>query len=398
MIANKISWLVNIFKLKKIIKFFFRRNPSLAFFLKQNFYFVLPGVLDKNHFHHYSIFENRIGKKFFLFPLEGKVIAFATGPLNDKRGIGRVTKNLFSQIVKVIDFDKEFKILSSEKKRKFKKYDLSCVDVYFFSSIHWCNCSIPENSVVMVMDVIPLILEDFFPEVVVNNWKKNFQLIAKNSRKIVTLSESSARDITNFLGIKREKISVVSPGLEKTKIDKFSIVKIPNDPFVLFLGSNDFHKNAKVVIKALTTQKLKKTKVVFIGENEELISICEDLKIIDKAYFLGWLKDDAIAFVMSRASVLVFPSLYEGFGLPPLEAALLEVPSVCSRKPAMTEVLEDSALFADPNDYLEWSEQIYKLMNDPTVRAKIIKNAKATTEKFCWKNSSKKLLKILIDV
>ena len=107
MIANKISWLVNIFKLKKIIKFFFRRNPSLAFFLKQNFYFVLPGVLDKNHFHHYSIFENRIGKKFFLFPLEGKVIAFATGPLNDKRGIGRVTKNLFSQIVKVIDFDKE---------------------------------------------------------------------------------------------------------------------------------------------------------------------------------------------------------------------------------------------------------------------------------------------------
>jgi glycosyltransferase involved in cell wall biosynthesis len=101
---------------------------------------------------------------------------------------------------------------------------------------------------------------------------------------------------------------------------------------------------------------------------------------------------------MNSASLLVFPSLYEGFGLPPLEAALMGVPSVCSRKPAMTEILIDCALFADPNDSIEWSEKIYKLIHEPNLRSKIIHNARARANELCWRDSSKKLLQVLSKV
>ena len=383
------------FKLKKIVKSVFHKSPNLLFFLKKNFYFTLPGVLDKKQFYLYSAFENSSGKNFFLFPFDGKIIAFATGPFNDNRGIGRITRNLFLQIAELIDFRKEFATLSIEKRSKYKDYDLTCVDVYFFSSIHWCKHSVPENSVVMIMDVIPLVLSKFFPKVVVNNWEKNFKSIAEKCNQIVTISNSKAQDITKILSIDSKKISVISPGLERIRVANKSRHKIPTGSFVLFLGSNDFHKNAEVVIQALAMPLLKKISIVFVGENEELQKTCKCFGISNRSIFFGRLQDEDKAFVMSSASLLVFPSLYEGFGLPPMEAALMGVPSVCSRRPAMTEVLNDCALFADPHDCLEWSEQIYKLIHEPYLRSKIIKKASEKANKLCWRNSSQKLLKLL---
>lgn len=394
----KISSLITNFRIIKIVKFFLRKNVKLIFFLKKNFYFTLPGMLSENLFYLYLKFDNDVGKQFFLFPINGKIIAFATGPLNDKRGIGRVTRNLFGHIGELINFKKEFGSLSLSKKKKFKSYDLTCVDVYFFSSIHWCKSPIPNNSVVMIMDVIPLVLKNFFPTVVVTNWEKNLKAIANKCKHVVTISNSSALDIINLLDVEDKKISVINPGLEKIEVNEHAAVEIPHEPFVLFLGSNDFHKNAEVVIRALTTSSLKNTKAVFIGDNKELKSACANFRIIDRVVFLGKLRDSEIGFVISKASVLVFPSLYEGFGLPPLEAAMLETPSVCSRKPAMTEILANSALFADPYDFVEWSEQIHKLINDTALREKIIKKAKARADEFSWKESSKKLLDLLSSV
>ncbi len=388
---------LSITMIKKIFKIFFI-NPNLIFFLKKNFYFVLPGILNKKMFYMYSSFENYVGKKYFLFPIGGKVIAFSTGPLNDNRGIGRVTRNLYQQFSDLIDFKEEMKKLTDEKRKKFKKYDLSCVDIYFFSSIHWCKNPIPNNSVVMIMDVTPLVLGDYFPKIVVQNWKKNFKTIAKKCKHIVTISDSSARDIAKCLEIESKKISVIFPGLEKIKAIKDVKIKFTSTPFLLFLGSNDFHKNAEIVIKALTTPKLQDLNIVFIGENKELKATCKDFKITHRAFFLGRLEDQEIAYVMSKASVLVFPSLYEGFGLPPLEAALHGVPSVCSKKPAMTEILDKSALFADPSNFLEWSEQIYKLINEPELRVQIIQNATAKANKLSWEDSSRKLLQLLSSI
>ena len=112
---------------------------------------------------------------------------------------------------------------------------MTCVDVYFFSSIHWCKHSIPENSVVMIMDVIPLVLSKFFPKVVVNNWEKNFKSIAEKCNQIVTISNSSAQDITKFLSIDSKKISVISPGLERIRVVNKSRYKIPRSLRIMII-------------------------------------------------------------------------------------------------------------------------------------------------------------------
>ena len=106
-------------------------------------------------------------EKHGIHPADGKVLVTgATG------GVGRVTENLLNGIIDTLDLKKEFDFLPLEKKKKFEAFDLSCVDTYFFSSIHWCTDPLPKNSVIMIMDVIPLIFSDLFPKAVVK--KRSF--------------------------------------------------------------------------------------------------------------------------------------------------------------------------------------------------------------------------------
>ena len=375
--------------LKKLLRKFAKINPNLAFFLKKKFYFSTPGNLDsigiKNH-----------QKNFFLLiPINGKIIGFATGPLNDQRGIGRFTRNLLHNILNEFNFDKELEKLTLSKKKELSDYNLSCVDIFFYSSMHWCNYQITENSIIMIMDVIPLVMRDFFPEAVIRSWETEFKKNAQKCRGIITISESSAKDICNYLRVKSEKIYVVSPGIEKIRFNEKVKVKIPTKPFVVFLGANDFHKNVEVLIEALTLPILREVSSVFIGENEELKKKCANLGLKDRVFFLGRLPDEQIAFIFRHSSLLVFPSLCEGFGLPPFEAAMYGVPSICSKRPAMTEVLHNCALFADPNDPQDWAVKIVQLLEDTDLRERIIKNARIKAENLTWKNCTKNILKIL---
>ena len=203
---KKIHFLITNKYFKKLIKFILKKNYSLIFTFKRKFYFTMPGYLKNEKVKKLQFFKKHIGKNFFLIPVYGKIIAFATGPLNDQRGIGRVTENLLNGIIDTLDLKKEFDFLPLEKKKKFEAFDLSCVDTYFFSSIHWCTDPLPKNSVIMIMDVIPLIFSDLFPKAVVKNWNVDFKKTAKNSEKIITISLSSAKDISKYLEISPNKI------------------------------------------------------------------------------------------------------------------------------------------------------------------------------------------------
>ena len=369
--------------LKKLLRGFAKINPNLAFFLKKKFYFSMPGNLNsvgiKNHHKNF----------FLLIPINGKIIGFATGPLNDQRGIGRFTRNLLSHILDEFNFQQEFEKLSLRKKKEFNDNNLNCVDVFFYSSMHWCNDHISENSIIMIMDVIPLVLRELFPKAVKQIWETEFKKNAQKCRAIITLSNSSAKDISNYLRVDSEKIYVVNPGIEKIRFNEKATVEIPPKPFVVFLGSNDFHKNVDVFIKALALPNLREVSSVFIGENEELEKKCANLGLKDRVFFLGRLPDEQIAFVFRHSSLLVFPSLCEGFGLPPFEAAMYGIPSICSRRPAMTEVLENCALFAEPNDPQDWATKILQLMRDIDLRERIVKNARVKAENLTWKNCTK---------
>jgi glycosyltransferase involved in cell wall biosynthesis len=107
------------------------------------------------------------------------------------------------------------------------------------------------------------------------------------------------------------------------------------------------------------------------------------------------LKDREIGFIVSKALALVFPSIYEGFGLPPLEAAMLGTPSICSSRPAMTELMDGVALFASPDKPEEWAQSIKMLRDNALFRNKLGLLAKKRAETFSWKTCSESLVEEL---
>jgi glycosyltransferase involved in cell wall biosynthesis len=101
------------------------------------------------------------------------------------------------------------------------------------------------------------------------------------------------------------------------------------------------------------------------------------------------------ADIIHAAITLVFPSLYEGFGLPPFEAAFLDTPAICSTRPAMTELLEHACLFCDPDDPKQWANAIDQYASDAQLREKMASKAKAIAQQLSWKKSAQNFVKVL---
>ena len=381
--SSLILFFLSKLKLKQSLKKLILIYPKLFFFIKNNIYFKLSG--DSNFFS--KLDEIKISSsRFYYFKFDDLVVAFDSGPINDNRGIGRVAKNIFIEIARRI---KKNRI--NEKENKFKvsqikfcKFDE--VDFYFFPSIHWVEEKYVAKSIIMIMDVIPMELCNLFPEEEIKLWKEKYKIYAQKSLAIFTISNWSAKKISVHLEIQKEKIYVHPPGVNffVNNDTKRSALKIPENPYLVFLGSNDIHKNLEVVLNALNCDDLANVKLVLIGDNESILKKFNKQKISNQVVSLGQLSDDETAYVIKNSIALVFPSFFEGFGLPPLEAGLLGIPSICSDRPVMNEVLVDAALFADPESVHEWKEKILEIIYDENIRIKTGSNAQKIANNFKW--------------
>lgn len=351
------------------------KNPSLKAKIKKFIKFIPCTILKKFTYLKSNGIEE---ENFRIFNLDNKLLYFSLLPLEDKRGIGRVTKEQLKYL------EKNLSLSNDEKSNKQKNY--------FFSSIHWCPDNLPKNSIVMIHDVIPIVLKEYFP-IESEIWMDKFKKIAKQAQKIITISYSSKEDIIKYLDIPKSKITVVYNGVSKLSILKNPKIVLPKKYFV-YLGSYDKHKNLDVILEAMNLKKCKNINLVMIGNNFESKDKVKKLGLSKRVYFLGRLEDDEIGYVLSQAICLLFPSLYEGFGLPPMEAALLNTPAICSNRATMTEFLEDICLFADPFSSKQWADKMLKISNDIELRDRLGKLACKKIENFSWEKSGKNLLKL----
>ncbi len=325
----------------------------------------------KNKLHHY-----------ISIPLGDIVVKFHTKALKDPRGVGRVSRELLKQL----------QLLTVHNSYKpGKRYSKT---VYFYSAIQWCPEKLKHPTCILIHDVIPLLYPDKFGEIA-EDFEKRLKGIARQADKVVTISHSSAHDIARLLDIPIDKITVIYNGVTKLPFAEKKSIPLPKGKFIVYLGSFDRHKNLEVVFRALLDPSVSDINLVMIGGNKRARPLVEDFHIEHRVHFLGSLKDDGAGFVVSKALALVFPSIYEGFGLPPLEAALLGIPSICSSRPAMTEVMDGVAVFASPDKPEEWAQAIRHLRDDVLFRNRLGLLAKERAECFSWKTCAESLEKIL---
>ena len=224
------------------------------------------------------------------------------------------------------------------------------------------------------------------------------------SDHIVCVSENTKKDLMSIYNIDEKKISVIYPGLFNTEkiVDNLNFEKrIFSEKYILYVGSRNFHKNFIFFIKAFCKTKIKKKlNIVCFGggtpSNEEY-KIFKDLEISNNLKFYNG-SDEDLANLYFHAEFFVYPSLYEGFGVPPLEAMYFNCPVLSSNSSSLPEAVGEAALTFNPYNELDMIKKMELISEDEKLRKKLILLGKERVKKFSWKSCAEKNYKVYSDL
>ncbi len=217
--------------------------------------------------------------------------------------------------------------------------------------------------------------------------------------KIIAVSEQTKKDITTKFNLPEEKVVVIPNALP----DSPSSVPIPYilGGYILVVGRVEARKNPITAIKAfaLIAPTYPKLRLVFAGnfgfQAEQAKDLVQKLGLSERIQFLGFTDKKVLANLYAHARIILFPSLYEGFGLPILEAFYYGIPVVASNTPALSEVAEDAALLVPPTDTVAMSHALSQLLDDPELRTGLIEKGTVQLQNYSWENSAEKLLGVI---
>lgn len=227
---------------------------------------------------------------------------------------------------------------------------------------------------------------------------KYFPLFAQKANKIITVSEYSKQDIIDTYKVNPNKISVAYNGIgdffTPIKNSKKEDVKrkfTSNKDYFLFVGALHPRKNIINLFKAFDlykTQTNSENKLLVVGEkywwNDEIKTVFESLKNQKDIVFTGHVQSDELNEIYGAGLALVFPSYFEGFGIPLVEAMKCELPIVSSNATCLPEIASDAAIYFDPFSVEDIANSLTKISLDEQLRTKLIENGKQRSNLFSW--------------
>jgi glycosyltransferase involved in cell wall biosynthesis len=269
---------------------------------------------------------------------------------------------------------------------------------------------VPCKSVVTIHDCIHLMFPQYLPNRLALAYARTaINMAARRSTRVLTVSESSKKDILRFVDVPADKIDVIHNayderfGVEPREED---VVRVQeryqlHDEFVLYAGNVKPHKNLGRLIEAfhlVRRRGLEHLKLVLIGDEiskyAALRRAVHHHQLHKYVRFLGYMPEETLAVMYRLAAVFVFPSLYEGFGLPPLEAMASGTPVVTSNLSSLPEVAGDAALLADPYDPGAIADAIYTVLTDPSIRRDLRSKGLVRARQFSWEASARRVHEI----
>jgi len=236
---------------------------------------------------------------------------------------------------------------------------------------------------------------------------------ARRARTVITVSEFSAGEIASCYGIPRERIAVIYNGVAddfRTSSDVQAWSKLrariglPTDRFILFVGGADPRKNHRLLLKAYTAReaRLKEYCLVLVGDpHHRFGSMPETIRALglaDRAICTDRLPIETIRLLYAHASLFVFPSLYEGFGMPVLEAMACGAPVVTSNRTALPEVAGDAAVLVNPDNDEELAEAMVLVLEDAGRRERLKAKGLERVKQFTWERAARQTLEVYREV
>ncbi len=274
-------------------------------------------------------------------------------------------------------------------------------EVFFTPNLHFIALSDTVRKIMVVHDLSFLIYPEFF------SWKMRLWhklILVKNYLKqadvIIADSLHTKQNLVDLLSLSESKIHVIYPGVSQAfkPLDNLQFVKnkyqLP-DRFILYLGNLEPRKNVVSMIQAYQQLNLEHSLVIGGGigwKNGCLHKLVKDHKRIR---FLGYVPEEDKAALYNLADIFVYPSYYEGFGLPPLEAMACGTPVIAGANSSLLEVVDNAGILIDPYNINDLKQAITSVLSNESLKQHLIDQGKEQANKFTWEAAAHSLLKLL---
>ena len=361
------------------------------------------------------------------------------------KGLGRYTQKLIENLEKIDNENQYVVFLRKEnfdeyqpKNKNFQKV-LADYQWYTFSEqlkmptllnkfkldlMHFPHFNVPffyrKKFIVTIHDLILLefptvrgtTLNPLFYKIKFLSYRFIIWSAIKRAEKVITVSNFTKKELLKYYKkyLKEEKIAVTyeagsdsiendgqNPLLDIEILKKYGIIK----PYLLYVGNAYPHKNLERMILAFSSMNQEqKYQLVLVGKidyfYDRLRKLVENKSIKD-VVFLGQLTDEVLDAIYRKSRAYVFASLYEGFGIPPLEAMSRNIPVISSDHPCMKEILGDSVYFFNGRDEKEISEAMEKIMEDEELRKILIEKSSNQIKKYSWEKMGRETMEIYLN-
>lgn len=253
------------------------------------------------------------------------------------------------------------------------------------------------NQIVMIHDAAIYTNSDNFSKTFLVWYKLMFKFLKTFSKKIITVSQFSKNELIKYLKIREDKISIAYLGMEhiihrevdNSILDRFNLV---NKKYLLAVSSKSPNKNFKAIVESLEYLNSKKFEIVIVGTQNNNVFQSKSEVNIDKVIFTGYISDEELKSLYENAACFVYPSFYEGFGLPPIEAMTCGCPVVVSYTSSLKEVCGENAVYCNPYDSKDIANKINSVLESNSI-AEMKENNYAHSQNYSWKKTANELLK-----
>lgn len=284
----------------------------------------------------------------------------------------------------------------------------------FFSPTHYIPRFSPVKIVVSIFDLAYFYFPEFFKKSDLYKLKNWTKYSVEHSAHILTISKSTKKDLAKFYNVKPEKVTVTYPGFKEgiyyPNADQQDIKKVTKQygikgSYIIYIGTLQPRKNLARLIEAFARLHLGGgLKLVIVGKTtgagrqgwmfEDILALPKKLGIEGRVIFTGFVPDTELNFLLNGALAFVFPSLYEGFGIPIADAMASGVPVITSNTSSMPEAAGKAALLVDPYSLDQIEQAIRTITTDKILRQKYSKLGLAQAKKFSWKKCARETLKV----
>ncbi|UXM85418.1 glycosyltransferase family 4 protein [Methanococcus aeolicus] len=268
-----------------------------------------------------------------------------------------------------------------------------------------------QKYILSVLDIIQILFPKEIKKSVYISQKIMLSKSIQSADKIISISHHTKNDIIKHFKIPKDKIKVIHLAanenykpLNEKEIDKIKQKYNLNYPFILYVGTLEPRKNIPTLLKAF--YKLKKRgiihKLVITGKKgwkyKSIFETIEKLNLQKDVIFTGYVPDEDLPALYNAADLFVYPSIYEGFGLPPLEAMQCGTPVITSNTSSLPEVVGDAGIMVNPYDVDELANKMYEVLTNDGLREELSKKGIERAKLFSWKKCAEEHLKVYEEV